>query len=450
MAGSTADTICAIASAPGSAGRGVLRLSGSQAGAIGAQLLTRAPGPERSAFEATFDSDQLGFPAWALWMPGPRSFTREDVLELHLPGNRFLLSRALGRVLQAGARLAEPGEFTRRAFLNGRLDLTRAEGILALVQAQSRSERRAATALLFGGLQERLGSLRTGVDSLRALCEASLDFDESDTGHVPVPELLARLEAIEGLLGEALAWEIRREAPRAEPLVVLAGAPNAGKSTLFNALTRSEIPALVENLAGSTRDTLHGIWNLQGLRVRLADTAGLQEAKGSELLDQVQGMAAAERERADCMLCVVDARDPVWPESDSTQARILVWNQVDRDGVEAEPPAARAAEFTGGWVACSAPNQVGLEALGLAVDGILAGEAWQGNAARGLAERHVQALRGAQECVSQVRTGFEEGVPLDLIAEDLRQATDALDGISGRTTAEDLLTRIFGQFCIGK
>lgn len=450
MVGSAADTICAIASAPGSAGRGVLRLSGDRAGAIGAQLLQCVLPEGRASFEGSLRAADLNLPTWALWMPGPRSFTREDVLELHLPGNRFLVSRALALVLEAGARLAGPGEFTRRAFQNGRLDLTRAEGILALVQAQSRSERRAATALLFGGLQERLSSLRIGVDGLRALCEASLDFDESDTGHVPVPELLARLAEIEGLLEEALAWEIRREAPRHEPLVVLSGAPNAGKSTLFNALTRSEIPALVEDEAGSTRDTLHGIWNLADLGVRLADTAGLQDAGGSDLLDQVQDMAAAERQRADCMLCVVDAGDPVWPDPDAGRERILVWNQVDRPGVPSEPPVERRSEFSGGWVACSALAREGLEFLAARVGDSLAGQEWQGHAARGLAERHVLALRSAWEFVERVREGFEMEVPLDLIAEDLRQATDALDGISGRTTAEDLLTRIFGQFCIGK
>ncbi|MDF1836767.1 MAG: 50S ribosome-binding GTPase [Planctomycetota bacterium] len=450
MAGSAAEPIGAIASAPGSAGRGVLRLSGAKAGSIGAQLLNWSPEIGRGTFEATLDGGDLNLPAWGLWMPGPRSFTREDVLELHLPGNRYLVSKAMALILRSGARLAEPGEFTRRAFLNGRLDLTRAEGILALVQAQSRSERRAATALLFGGLQERLGSLRTGVDSLRALCEASLDFDESDTGHVPVPDLLHRLHAIEEQLAEALSWEIRREGPRPEPLVVLAGAPNAGKSTLFNALTGSEFPALVENQAGSTRDTLHGAWQLSKVLVRLADTAGLESARGSELLEQVQTMAEAERERADCMLCVVNAADPVWPQPDPGQIRILVWSQVDRPGVETEPPVARRLEFSGGWVACSAVDRKGVSLLAGAVEDALEGQAWQGNAARGLAERHVQALRSAQESVSEVRTGFDLGAPLDLIAEDLRQATDALDGISGRTTAEDLLSRIFGQFCIGK
>ncbi|MFT5058742.1 MAG: tRNA modification GTPase [Planctomycetota bacterium] len=450
MAGSAADTICAIASAPGFAGRGVLRLSGNAAGEIGARLLDWNPSAERCAFEAALDRDDLALPAWGLWMPGPRSFTREDVLELHLPGNPFLMARVLRLVLQAGARLAGPGEFTQRAFLNGRLDLTRAEGILSLVQAQSRSERKAATALLFGGLQERLASLRSGVDGLRALCEASLDFDESDTGHVPIPELLQRLSEIEALLAEALAWEIRREAPRHEPLVVLAGAPNAGKSTLFNALTRTEVPALVENEAGSTRDTLHAVWDLGELRVRLADTAGFQSVADTQLETQVQGMAASERERADCMLCVVHAADPDWPDPAVAESRILIWNQVDRAGVEAEPPMQRRGEFSGGWVACSAKNAEGLQAVALAVIEALGGESGHGHAARGLAERHVEALRSAQEYVLQVREGFEGGAPLDLIAEDLRAATDALDGISGRTTAEDLLSKIFGQFCIGK
>ncbi len=450
MVGSSADTICAIASAPGSAGRGVLRLSGSAAGSIGARCLSREPGSERMAFEARFDAGDSNLPVFALWMPGPRSFTREDVLELHLPGNGYLMQRAMAVVLQAGARLAGPGEFTRRAFLNGRLDLTRAEGILALVQAQSRQERKAATALLFGGLQERLSSLRSCVDGLRALCEASLDFDEADTGHVPSAELFERLQEIETLLAEALAWEIRRDAPRPEPLVVLVGAPNAGKSTLFNALTQSEVPALVENEAGSTRDTLHARWNVMERWVRLADTAGLQEAFDSNLQSQVQSLAAAERERADCMLCVVNASDPVWPAPATDETRVLIWNQVDLPGVSPDPPMEHRVGFSGGWVSCSAKDGVGLQAIGLAVHEMLGGEAWSASSARGLAERHVQALRLAQKCLIEVRSGFEHQAPLDQVSEDLRQATDALDGIGGRTTAEDLLSKIFGQFCIGK
>ncbi len=450
MVGSSADTICAIASAPGCAGRGVLRLSGDAAGEIGSRCLSWKPTGGRVAFEARFDGQGLNLPAFVLWMPGPRSFTREDVLELHLPGNAHLMQRALAIVLQAGARLAGAGEFTRRAFLNGRLDLTRAEGILALVQAQSRQERKAATALLFGGLQERLSSLRSRVDGLRALCEASLDFDEADTGHVPGAELLERLQQIETLLAEALAWEMRRDAPRSEPLVVLAGAPNAGKSTLFNALTQTEVPALVENEAGSTRDTLHGRWDVQGRSVRLADTAGVQETVGTSLESQVQNLAAAERERADCMLCLVNANEPVWPDSGTEENQILLWNQVDLHGANPEPPVDRRAAFPAGWVACSAKQGTGLRAIELAVHAVLGGDAWSAHAARGLSERHLQALRSAQGNLGRVRLGFEQQAPLDLVAEDLRGATDALDGIAGRTTAEDLLSKIFGQFCIGK
>src|SRR5262245_53308739 len=179
-------------------------------------------------------------PLLLLWMPGPRSFTREDVAELHLPGSPPLLDAALERVLALGATPAEPGEFTRRAFLSGRIDLTRAEGVLALVGARDDRERRAGAALLAGGLADRIEALRDRLEDLRALCEASLDFDERDTGHVPEGEIEERLAGVRAALAEAHAFEVARASPGGEPRVVLTGAPNAGKSSLFNRLAGAE------------------------------------------------------------------------------------------------------------------------------------------------------------------------------------------------------------------
>jgi len=252
-----ADTIAAIASPPGGGLRGILRLSGPRSQEIVRSIWVGAVPPlGRRGIHLGRIRDRRGEqPAMLLWMPAPRSFTREDVAELHLPGSPPLLAAALERLLELGARAAAPGEFTRRAFLNGRIDLARAEGVLALVSSRNESERAAAHALLSGGLSERIEDLRNRLEELRATCEASLDFDERDTGHVPAEEIQARAQEAREDLARALSWEVRRADVGGEPRVVLAGRPNAGKSAVFNALAGRE-EALVSHLEGTTRDAL--------------------------------------------------------------------------------------------------------------------------------------------------------------------------------------------------
>ena len=332
-----AATIAAIASPAGAGLRGVLRISGDQTRCIVDASCGTPSLAARGAFEVCFDDGRGVQPALLLWMPGPRSFTREDCAELHLSGSPPLLAAALARVLALGARLAEPGEFTRRAFENGRIDLSRAEGVLALVSARNEEQRRAASALLVGGLDERVAALRDGLDDLRALCEASLDFDESDTGHVPTAELADGARAVRRGLEEASAWEARRTPPSGAPRIVLAGPPNAGKSSLFNRLTRGE--ALVSELAGTTRDTLTAEWNVGGSVCRLLDTAGVEEAEG-EAPARAQEHARGARRRADLVLWLAPA---------------------DGAGLPEEPPhdAARAARLEQGRRSGRAAGSIG-------------------------------------------------------------------------------------------
>jgi len=225
------DTIAAISSPPGPARRGLLRVSGARTAEL-LEGIVELPdwhaGAARGIYRGRFLDGVGSQPLLFLWMPGPHSYTREDVAELHLPGSPPLLAAALARVLAAGARSAGPGEFTRRAFQNGRIDLTRAEGVLELVRATNEGERRSALGLLDGGLGRRVTEIRMGVDGVRALSEASLDFDEADTGHVPSADLLERMQAADTQLAEALAWEEARQPPTALPRVLLFGAPNAG------------------------------------------------------------------------------------------------------------------------------------------------------------------------------------------------------------------------------
>ncbi|MEM9800846.1 MAG: GTPase, partial [Planctomycetota bacterium] len=264
-------TIAAVASAPGAGLRAAIRVSGPRARAIVTSACRRGDRPlelvERAAVEATFVDDEGGLSVLILWMPGPRSFTAEDVAEIHLPGHPDLVQDALERLFALGAEPAQPGEFTRRAFENGRIDLTRAEGVLSLVSARSEEERRAAAALLAGGLARRIEDVRDALESIRALAEASLDFDESDTGHVPIEAIVAGAEGARAKVDGALGWERSRVARAGVGRVVLAGAPNAGKSTLFNRLASGAVQdaagdALVSDLAGTTRDGKRAEWDL--------------------------------------------------------------------------------------------------------------------------------------------------------------------------------------------
>jgi tRNA modification GTPase len=400
-----------------------------------------------------------------LFMPGPRSFTREDVVELHLPGSPHLLSAALRRVLDLGCSPAAPGEFTRRAFENGRIDLTRAEGVLALVEATHRAERRAATALLLGGLDRRLAELREELDELRAMCEASLDFDESESGHVPGEELRERAERCQRKLDQVLGWEERRETSLGQPVVVLAGLPNAGKSSLFNRLVQNG-RALVSEHAGTTRDTVSGKWVLAGVETRLVDVAGEQQ-ESRDLEARAQERARAERATADLVLLVVDAcagTNP--PELESGGAPVLrIWNKIDAPSATQEPPSTLEGERCG-WFPVSAREGRGLEDLSVAVARALgiaspaegaatppAGCSRGGEdhgLARELSARHRRALGDAREALEEARGGLAQDMPLDLVSECLRGASAALDQISGRTTPEDLLDRIFARFCLGK
>ena len=441
-------TIAALSSPAGPARRGVLRISGDEAEPLLRGVVPATPTPlRRGAFAGRFHDGRGEQPVLVLWMPGPGSYTREDVAEFHLPGAPALLQRALERLLSLGARPAGPGEFTRRAFLHGRIDLSRAEGVLALVEAADDAERRAALGLLGGGLGERVAALREGLAELCSLCEAGLDFEEADTGSVPYEVLEVRLEACLLQLREALAFEVRRQAPGTLARVVLVGEPNAGKSTLFNALGGER--ALTSDHAGTTRDLLYALWEIEGVAgggVRLCDTPGLEE--GAEGVDRrAQENARRELESAELHLLVVDARRGLGERSrgllEGTAPCQLVWNQCDRP--DALPPPGPE------WCATSAVEGSGLEELAGRVRSALARPQGAGGGVGSfLFARHRAALERAYGELARSRVGLADRLPQDLLAQGLREGLQALDDLEGRTTAEDLLDRIFARFCLGK
>ncbi|MBK7877928.1 MAG: 50S ribosome-binding GTPase [Planctomycetes bacterium] len=456
------DTIVAIASPPGAALRGIVRASGP----LAAELVRRTTdfdpaGVDRAWRAARFDDGEGAQPALVTWMRGPRSFTGEDVAEFHLLGNPHLLAVALARCVSLGARPAAPGEFTRRAFLAGKLDLSRAEGVLLLVSAQNDAERRAGAALLFGGLARAVGEVRDALVEARALCEASLDFDPAETGHVPEVELRACFARARARLAAAEEDALARPGELGVPRVVLAGAPNAGKSQLFNALVarsgRAATEALVAPLAGTTRDVLTARIVAGGVEAELVDTAG--EAPARDALEtEAQRRARASRSAADVLLWVVDAAGPELPaeppfQADADRAEpapvVLAWNQLDRREARPAPPAdwARAPRLAA-VVGVSGRTGAGLEELLLRLGEPLL--ARRPGVSRELAARHQAGLARARLELERAEAGLGAGTPLELVAEHLRSATAALDELDGATTSEDVLDRIFARFCLGK
>ena len=451
-------TIAAVCSPPGPGQRAVIRLSGPESARLVrdvARLSTPLDPARRAVHRGRLLDGRGEQPLLLLWMPGPRSYTREDVAELHLPGAPPLVQAALQRLLELGARPAAPGEFTRRAFEHGRIDLTRAEGVLAVIEASNEAQARAASELLLGGLAERVGALRGGLEDLRALAEASLDFEQADTGHVSEDELLRLGAEVRGRLRAALTSEERREPLSGLPRIALVGAPNAGKSSLFNALVGPG-RALVSDLAGTTRDGVAALWRLGGAEgqqdVRLVDSPGLAGSELGEADRAAQEIARDLRAGADLWLHVVDATRPGRAGEDERELgpdrpRVRVWSKLD---LLPEPPPEAPGE-----VAVSARTGAGLERLAQRVAGALglgpgAPAAESGGVGRELSVRHRHAL---EACVRELDCALEllrVGAALDLAAEALRHATDALDDVTGRTTPEDLLDRIFARFCLGK
>jgi tRNA modification GTPase len=437
------DTIVALSSAAGPGGRAVVRLSGPRAFACASAVFAAAepitfprrrlyPGQVRLAgVAAPLPADLYAFPA-------PHTSTGQDIAELHTLGCPPLVERLVAELLRAGARAARPGEFTLRAFLAGKLDLTRAEAVLGVIEAGSRDELRQALAQLAGGVARPLEALRGDLLDLLADLEAGLDFAEEDLEFVSPEDQLARLGRGLALLG-SLAEQLERRALGGRAFrVVLVGRPNAGKSRLFNALTGGAV--LVSPEPGTTRDYLVRRLDLDGVPVELIDTAGWQEAPG-DIEEQAQALSGEQARGADLvLLCVEAAREP-----DAEECRRLSRSEPPVIGVATKCDLAPPLF---GEVATSAATGAGLDALRALVAGrakALARPALAPSVSR--CRHHVAAcldrLRQARELV---RRG---GAP-ELVALELRGALDELGEMVGAVYTDDLLDRIFSRFCIGK
>ncbi len=433
----TRDTIAALATPAGRGGIGVIRVSGQAAPEIAQRVLGRLPKP-RQATHATF-RDAHGAPidaGIALYFPAPDSYTGEGVLELQGHGGPVVMQALLGACLDAGARLAEPGEFTRRAFLEGKIDLAQAEAVADLIDAASREAARSAMRSLSGEFSATLAALQSQLVELRALTEAMLDFPEEEVDSFHRDNAASRLQQVRAALDDVLHKSRQGNLLRSGIHVVLAGRPNVGKSSLLNRLAGEE-RAIVTPVPGTTRDALREPIQIEGIPLVLVDTAGLRVSS-----DEVERMGIErtrlELQRADAVLAVFEAargRDELGDLPTGVPV-IEVYNKIDLVNAYA-PPAA--------GLAVSAKTGEGLPALRHA---ILAAAGWTSSAepvflAR---ERHLRALEQArrhlQAAASEARW--------ELFAEELRLAHAALGAITGEFTADDLLGEIFARFCIGK
>ena len=445
------DTIVAVATASGAAGVGVLRLSGPRAKAIAQALCaTERPLVARQARYARF-RDAKGDvidDGLVIAFDAPRSFTGEDVVELQGHGNPRLLAQLSARCLALGARAARPGEFSERAFLEGKLDLAQAEAIADLVSASSDAALRAARRSLDGVFSARVDELVEALTLLRVHVEAAIDFPEEEIDFLAAPELAARLAEV-----EALQVALHRDAARGVRLVdglhvVIVGAPNAGKSALLNALAGTE-RAIVTPIAGTTRDVLREVVRVDGVELTLVDTAGLRETQD---LVEAEGIrrARVELAKADLVLAVLDDRDAAAAvarlRGELDAASSILWLHTHADLTGTAGQAEQRDDGLHLWI--DAPHGQGLDGLRArlreaAGDGEGAGGTFS---ARG---RHVDAIERAgahlAEAAAQLRARQGE-----LAAEDLRLAQDALGEITGRVSSDALLGRIFGSFCIGK
>lgn len=448
MTGNHVDTIAAIATAPGAGGIGVVRLSGPRARAIAEVICKRRLTPRHAHHTRFNDADDLVIDdGIALYFAAPASYTGEDVVELQAHGSPALLQQLLARVCALGARMARPGEFSERAFRNGRLDLAQAEAVADLIAAGTVRAAQAARRALDGEFSRRVEAVAAQLLDVRVHVEAAIDFADEPLDTLDGAALPARMDALTQALDDLLAAAQRGRKLRDGMHAVIVGQPNAGKSSLLNALAGSE-RAIVTEIAGTTRDLLRETVHIDGIELTLVDTAGLRA--GGDAIER-EGMRRAREElaRADLAIVVLDARDPdsgrraVAEAIAAVPQRLWLHNKAD---LAAAPPAASGSDTL--WV--SARTRAGLGELHAALRRLSQGGA--GEAADGAftaRARHVEALRRAGAELAVARSALA-GETLDLTAEALRVAHDALGEITGRIAPDALLGHIFSTFCIGK
>jgi tRNA modification GTPase len=448
------DTIAAISTPFGEGAIAVLRLSGPKAVEIAGSIF-RGKGPisELAArtqhFGSIFDGKRKLDEVLLTVFRAPQSYTGEDVVEISCHGGVLVSRRVLETLLQNGARSAEPGEFTQRAYLHRKMDLTQVEAVMDLITAQTDLAMRAATEQLEGRLGERIRNLRESVVELLAHVEAFIDFPDEDIDPDTGVALLTKLAGAQGEIETLLATADRGKVLREGVRTVIYGAPNVGKSSLLNLLLGHE-RAIVSSRPGTTRDVIEETINLQGLPIRLIDTAGVRESE-----DEIEreGMKRTRQElaRADLALHVFDASQPPLEQSggfgletpETEHAALVVFNKTDLG----EHPGWQEAP----GVRISCLNGSGIEALSEAIfETVAGGRAAQRDWSLAINARHAECLRRARTYAEATRVALEGGLSPEFVAEELRGALDAVGEVVGKVDTEEILGKIFSTFCIGK
>jgi tRNA modification GTPase len=450
------DTIVAVATPPGRGGVGIVRVSGPDAPRIAAAIVGTLPAPRRAAYREFRDAD--GTPldrGLALWFAAPQSYTGEHVLELHGHGGPVVMDLLVRRALGLGARLARPGEFSERAYLNDRLDLAQAEAVADLIDAGSAAAARAALRSLAGEFSARVHALADALVELRTYVEAAIDFPDEEIDFLAQGDVEARVADL-----HARCEALERSAEQGRLLhegctLVIAGRPNAGKSSLLNALAGHDA-AIVTAIPGTTRDVLRERIQLDGLPVEILDTAGLRESPD---VVEAEGIRRArhEMQRADRILYVVDAADAaavaaLEHELATLPPRVpvtVVWNKCDLAGAVVPCETDRSGGTNRAYVRIAATSGFGLDALREHLKhaaGFHPGDAGTFSARR----RHLDALARAKAQIQAASVLLRSGAGGELVAEELRLAHRSLGEITGTFTSEDLLGKIFASFCIGK
>lgn len=445
------DTIAAIATATGLGGVGIVRISGKDAAKIGEMIVKILPKPRSVEYMPFLDSMgetiDMGL---AIFFEGPNSFTGEDIVELQGHGGRVVLDRLLQRAIELGARVANPGEFAERAFLNDKMDLTQAEAIADLIEAGSEQAARSAIQSLQGVFSKKIHALVKDVITVRMYVESAIDFPEEEIDFLSDGKILQQIEAIlvafVTIMQEAKQGVLLRDGMR----VVLVGQPNTGKSSLLNTLAGRE-SAIVTEIAGTTRDVLKEEIHIDGLPLHIIDTAGLRES--ADKVEQ-EGIRRAwlEIEQADRILVLIDDREGITPSDTKILQQLpeqlpitVIHNKIDLTAQSPEIKVKKGQTH----IKLSAKKDYGLDILRGHLQQTMGYE--KTNESTFLARRrHLDALERAFSYVEHSKQQLVEAKAGELVAEDLRQAQQALSEITGQFTSDDLLGEIFSSFCIGK
>jgi tRNA modification GTPase len=446
------DTIAAVSTPPGRGGIGIVRISGIDARAIAEKIL-RFPQPAEwrpwtASLAELVDTEGHAIDHVVVtYFAAPRSYTADDVIEISCHGSPVVLRFALERACAHGARLAEPGEFTLRAYLNGRIDLPRAEAVRDLIDATTLYQARIAAQQAEGSVSRRLAPVKEQLLELIALLEAGIDFAEDDISVAPTAEILRRIDPVLSSVRALIASFVYGKLVHEGFTLAIVGRPNVGKSSLFNRLLEQD-RAIVTDIPGTTRDLVSETASLDGIPVRFVDTAGIRA--GQDLVENL-GIARSYRAMADAdlTLVVVDSSAPLEAEDCELIERARAQGKALVAGNKSDLP--RRAELSASPLAVSALTGEGVSDLRRSIINALAprGQLEQeGGFITNL--RHEQLLKEAGEALEQARTAASLGIPHEMLLLDLYAALRPIDGITGATTADDILNRIFSTFCIGK